>query len=168
MQIDLETLRGFFRKAPFMADLGVEPLAVSQGKVTTQVVVQPKHLQHTGVVHAGVLASLAAHKEALHKQHVRCVKRTVAVGVTVHGARRQLARKHRWRLWRRKQQATHLVAIVNHHARCPCGDGKRRCARAISISDEHSDSATNGGEGGSSGRDLQRDGRNLNCSSLCR
>ena len=61
MQIDLETLRGFFRKAPFMSDLGVEPLAVTQGKVTTQLAVQGKHLQHTGVVHAGVLASLADH-----------------------------------------------------------------------------------------------------------
>ena len=41
--------------------MGGEPLAVPQGKVTTQLAVQGKHLQHTGVVHAGVLASLADH-----------------------------------------------------------------------------------------------------------
>lgn len=61
MNIDLDTLRGFFGSAPFMVDLGVEPTAVSPGKVTTQLVVQKKHQQHTGVVHAGVMASLADH-----------------------------------------------------------------------------------------------------------
>jgi uncharacterized protein (TIGR00369 family) len=61
MKIDLDTLRHFFRSAPFMVDLGAEPTAVSDGKVSTEILLQPKHLQHTGVVHAGVLASLADH-----------------------------------------------------------------------------------------------------------
>ncbi|MCU7371731.1 PaaI family thioesterase [Paucibacter sp. O1-1] len=61
MNIDLDTLRGFFRSAPFMVDLGVEPVAVQQGRVTTELLLAPRHLQHTGVVHAGVLASLADH-----------------------------------------------------------------------------------------------------------
>ena len=61
MQVDLETLRGFFRSAPFMADLGVEPMAVEPGRVSTQLVVAKRHCQHTGVVHAGVVAALADH-----------------------------------------------------------------------------------------------------------
>lgn len=61
MKIDLETLRGFFRSAPFMVDLGVEPVAVDEGRVRTELLLKPKHLQHTGVVHAGVLAALADH-----------------------------------------------------------------------------------------------------------
>ena len=61
MNVDLETLRGFFRSAPFMADLGVEPAAVEPGQVWTSLAVQPRHLQHTGVVHAGVIAALADH-----------------------------------------------------------------------------------------------------------
>lgn len=61
MQIDLDTLRGFFRSAPFMADLGVEPTAVEPGRVTTALVIAPRHRQHTGVVHAGVIAALADH-----------------------------------------------------------------------------------------------------------
>lgn len=61
MDIDLATLKRFFASAPFMAELGVEPTAVSQGRVTTELVLRPEHLQHTGVVHAGVLASLADH-----------------------------------------------------------------------------------------------------------
>jgi uncharacterized protein (TIGR00369 family) len=61
MKVDLPTLRGFFAAAPFMVDLGVEPLAVAEGRVTTALTVTARHLQHTGVVHAGVMASLADH-----------------------------------------------------------------------------------------------------------
>ena len=61
MQIDLDTLRGFFRAAPFMVDLGVEAVGVESGRVTTELALAPKHLQHTGVVHAGVMAAMADH-----------------------------------------------------------------------------------------------------------
>ncbi|MBL8275865.1 MAG: PaaI family thioesterase [Pelomonas sp.] len=61
MKLDLETLRGFFRAAPFMADLGVEPTAVEPGRVHTRLDIAPRHRQHTGVVHAGVIAALADH-----------------------------------------------------------------------------------------------------------
>ena len=61
MKVDLDTLRSFFRAAPFMVDLGVEPVAVSEGRVTTVLVIANKHLQHTGQVHAGVMATLADH-----------------------------------------------------------------------------------------------------------
>jgi uncharacterized protein (TIGR00369 family) len=59
--IDLDTLRGFFRASPFMVDLGVEPTAVEPGRVQTQLALAPRHRQHTGVVHAGVIAALADH-----------------------------------------------------------------------------------------------------------
>ena len=61
MKPDLDTLRGFFRSAPFMVDLGVEPVAVAEGRVSTELRIQPRHRQHTGVVHAGVMAALADH-----------------------------------------------------------------------------------------------------------
>ena len=59
--IDLETLRRFFRSAPFMVDLGVEPVALADGRLRTRLELQPRHLQHTGVVHAGVMAAMADH-----------------------------------------------------------------------------------------------------------
>lgn len=59
--MDLEALRRFFAAAPFMADLGVVPVDGGEGRVTTVLEVLPRHLQHTGVVHAGVMASLADH-----------------------------------------------------------------------------------------------------------
>ena len=59
--MDLDTLRGFFRMAPFMVDLGIEPVALEGGRLRTRLELQPRHLQHTGVVHAGVMASMADH-----------------------------------------------------------------------------------------------------------
>ena len=40
-----------------MVDLGVEPAAVAEGRVTTVLPLAPRHLQHTGQVHAGVMAT---------------------------------------------------------------------------------------------------------------
>jgi len=61
MQIDLDTLRHFFSLAPFLVDLGVEAVGVAPGEVQSRLVLQPRHLQHTGQAHAGVLATLADH-----------------------------------------------------------------------------------------------------------
>lgn len=59
--ITLELAREFFRAAPFMVDLGVEPIALEPGRLTTSLAVAPRHLQHTGFVHAGVSAAMADH-----------------------------------------------------------------------------------------------------------
>ena len=61
MSIDLPTLRSFFAASPFMVDLGVEPTAVADGRVTTQLVLALRHQQHTGQCHAGVMATMADH-----------------------------------------------------------------------------------------------------------
>lgn len=61
MKIDLETARQFFRMAPFMVDLGVEPVAVAEGRITTVLPLAPRLMQHTGQAHAGVMATLADH-----------------------------------------------------------------------------------------------------------
>jgi uncharacterized protein (TIGR00369 family) len=58
---DLETLRAFFASAPFMADLGIEPFESAEGRVATRLELQPRHRQHTGVVHAGVIGAMADH-----------------------------------------------------------------------------------------------------------
>jgi uncharacterized protein (TIGR00369 family) len=59
--IDLDTLRRFFRSSPFMVDLGVEPTALQDGRLTTVLPIATRHLQHTGQVHAGVMAAMADH-----------------------------------------------------------------------------------------------------------
>lgn len=61
MIVDLDTLRAFFAAAPFMVDLGAEATAFAEGRVTTMLQLQNRHLQHTGQAHAGVSATLADH-----------------------------------------------------------------------------------------------------------
>lgn len=58
---DLDTARRIFAAAPFIADLGIEPVAVAPGECESTLVLQPRHLQHTGQVHAGVVTTLADH-----------------------------------------------------------------------------------------------------------
>lgn len=59
--MDLKELQDFFALSPFMQDLGVQPTAVGPGTVSTELTVAQRHLQHTGQVHAGVMATLADH-----------------------------------------------------------------------------------------------------------
>ncbi len=61
MIADLDALSAFFAAAPFMVDLGVEPTEVGEGRVSTKLELQTRHLQHTGQAHAGVSATLADH-----------------------------------------------------------------------------------------------------------
>lgn len=61
MTPDLDAMRGFFRLSPYMVDLGVEPVAVTEGRVVTVLPIAARHLQHTGQVHAGVSAAMADH-----------------------------------------------------------------------------------------------------------
>ena len=61
MTVDLNTLRGFFASSPFMVDLGIVPIAVADGTVTTELLLEQRHTQHMGVVHAGVMATMADH-----------------------------------------------------------------------------------------------------------
>ncbi len=44
-----------------MADLGIAPIDVGEGRVITQLTLAPRHHQHTGVVHAGVIGAMADH-----------------------------------------------------------------------------------------------------------
>lgn len=57
----LAEARALFRRAPFIADLGVEVDAISQGECRTSLAVSPRLLQHSGQVHAGVLTTIADH-----------------------------------------------------------------------------------------------------------
>ena len=59
--MELAELRGFFARSPFMVDLGIEPVAVGEGTVGTELSIATRHLQHTGQVHAGVMATMADH-----------------------------------------------------------------------------------------------------------
>lgn len=56
-----DELREIFKAAPFIASLGVELESVAGGECRTVLRVRREHRQQTGVVHAGVIATLADH-----------------------------------------------------------------------------------------------------------
>lgn len=58
---DLATLQKMFRRAPFVADIGMELESLGAGECVTVLRVEPRHLQQNGVVHAGVQATMADH-----------------------------------------------------------------------------------------------------------
>jgi len=50
-----------FSDAPFINDLGIEPLSISPGFVESRLTILPRHLQQDRFIHAGVQATLADH-----------------------------------------------------------------------------------------------------------
>ncbi len=57
----LDGLKQIFQAAPFIARLGIELESVSRGECRTSLRLRADHLQQTGVVHAGVVATIADH-----------------------------------------------------------------------------------------------------------
>jgi len=66
----LDHVRAIFRDAPFIADLGIEPLSMGAGRCETELAIQPRMLQRTGQVHAGVVTTLADHTAGAAAQSV--------------------------------------------------------------------------------------------------
>ena len=58
---EIEKLNELFRRAPFIADLGMELGSLGSGECITALTIEPRHLQQNGFVHAGVLAAMADH-----------------------------------------------------------------------------------------------------------
>jgi len=56
-----EELERLFNRAPFIADLGIQLDSLGQGECTTVLLLQSRHLQQDGYVHAGVQATMADH-----------------------------------------------------------------------------------------------------------
>ena len=55
------TVAALFGHPGFIVDLGVRFVDCGPGWCTTRLVLEPRHLQHTGVVHAGVCATMGDH-----------------------------------------------------------------------------------------------------------
>ena len=57
----MDEIHRLFDTAPFIRELGLRLLAIAPGRCETELVLAPRHLQQDGVVHAGVLATMADH-----------------------------------------------------------------------------------------------------------
>lgn len=59
---DLQAMvRQAFARAAFVQDVGIEFVAAGTGWCEAGFKIEPRHLQHTGVVHAGAISTLADH-----------------------------------------------------------------------------------------------------------
>jgi len=56
-----EKVEKIFSDAPFLQNLGIQLMRCEPGWIETGLEVRPMHLQQNGMVHAGVLATLADH-----------------------------------------------------------------------------------------------------------
>lgn len=54
-------IESVFRDAAFLSDLGIRLVDCGPGWCESSLRIEPRHLQHTGVVHAGVQATIADH-----------------------------------------------------------------------------------------------------------
>ena len=50
-----------FKQAPFIEDIGLELIEVSPGRCSTLLILEKRHQQQDGFVHAGVLTTVADH-----------------------------------------------------------------------------------------------------------
>lgn len=57
----LDVLQKIFKAAPFINHLGIELSSVAPGECHTTLALRQDHLQQNGVVHAGVIATMADH-----------------------------------------------------------------------------------------------------------
>lgn len=58
---NMPEIERLFQTAPFIRHLGLELVDAAPGRCETALVLEPHHLQQDGVVHAGVLATIADH-----------------------------------------------------------------------------------------------------------
>lgn len=56
-----EAVEQGFRDAAFLSDLGITLADFGPGWCESTLRIEPRHLQHTGVIHAGVQATIADH-----------------------------------------------------------------------------------------------------------
>jgi len=60
-KIKEDQVRAIFTAAPFIQDLGLKCEKIGHGFVESSLVIQNKHLQHHGIIHAGVQTTMADH-----------------------------------------------------------------------------------------------------------
>ncbi|OWW21877.1 PaaI family thioesterase [Noviherbaspirillum denitrificans] len=56
-----QVIESSFREAAFLSALGIKLVECGPGWCESSLRIEPRHLQHTGVIHAGVQATIADH-----------------------------------------------------------------------------------------------------------
>ena len=59
--MNMPEIERLFDAAPFIREMGMELVTIAPGRCETRLTLSERHLQQDGVVHAGVLATMADH-----------------------------------------------------------------------------------------------------------
>ncbi|WP_141324219.1 PaaI family thioesterase [Myxococcus sp. AB025B] len=118
-----------FRAAPFVTDLGIEPVSILPGEVEARLVVQPRHLQQDDVIHAGVQATLADHTAGgAAFTLVPRPLRILTVDFTIHLL--QAARGEALRCKARVLRAGRRLIVVESEVHTVAGGQEQRVSKA--------------------------------------
>ena len=124
----LDEVRAFFRRAPFIADLGVDIETIDAGECTTSLAVAPRLLQHSGQVHAGVLTTLADHTAGAAAQTL-APEGSFVVTVELKISLLRPARGERLRCSARVLKPGKQVSFVEAEVYCAEGGGEQLAAK---------------------------------------
>ncbi|HMN77140.1 MAG TPA: PaaI family thioesterase [Burkholderiaceae bacterium] len=124
----LDDVRAFFRRAPFIADLGVDVEAIGAGECTTRLAVGPRLLQHSGQVHAGVLTTLADHTAGAAAQTL-APEGSFVVTVELKISLLRPARGERLRCSARVLKPGKQLSFVEAEVYCADGDAEHLVAK---------------------------------------
>ncbi|MBE2242113.1 MAG: PaaI family thioesterase [Burkholderiaceae bacterium] len=124
----LDEVRAFFRRAPFIADLGVDIETIGAGECTTSLAVAPRLLQHSGQVHAGVLTTLADHTAGAAAQTL-APEGSFVVTVELKISLLRPARGERLRCSARVLKPGKQVSFVEAEVYCAEGGGEQLAAK---------------------------------------
>lgn len=62
--MDTENAKKLFEEAAFIKEIGCELVGIEKGFCESKIKIEKRHLQQSGVVHAGVIATMADHSAA--------------------------------------------------------------------------------------------------------
>lgn len=124
----LDEVRAFFRRAPFIADLGLDIEAIDAGECTTSLAVAPRLLQHSGQVHAGVLTTLADHTAGAAAQTL-APEGSFVVTIELKISLLRPARGERLRCSARVLKPGKQVSFVEAEVYCAEGGGEQLAAK---------------------------------------
>jgi uncharacterized protein (TIGR00369 family) len=118
-----------YRTAPFVAEMGIELVEVARGRCVSELALGRRHQQQDGVVHAGVMATMADHTAGGAAATLAAPGEVVlGAGFTIHLLRP--ARGHLLRCVATVLKPGRRLSVVEAEVWCLAGEEQRLTAKA--------------------------------------
>ncbi|NGP54090.1 PaaI family thioesterase [Thioalkalivibrio sp. XN8] len=129
-EINMGEVERLFSSAPFIRELGLELVAVTQGECRSRLVLAERHLQQDGFVHAGVQGAMADHTAGAAAASL------VPPGQRILGAEYKInllraARGEALLCTARVIKAGRTLVVAEAEIRCRAGEDEKLVAKAM-------------------------------------